>query len=263
MKPLQKFLKNQIAVSIIAAAIIISAGIISYAIINKGGNNTKTSILDSIMSEDKYFNGDDFNENEYILGNKENKITLLVYSDFECPYCKNLQENTIQKLQKKYSLDENDYKKAKISIVYRHFALSFHDKAPTESNASLCVRELYGQNAYINFINRLYSITPANNGLDLSILPDIAKYAVDEAKNKNQNINKDFDLNELVNCINTMPYNDEFLSNHNDAISAGLEGTPYSLILYKDKDGQLIVQKISGAIETSYFEKIIDKLLKI
>ena len=94
--------------------------------------------------------------------------------------------------KKKYSLDKNDYTKAKIGIVYRHFAQSYHTQAPTEINASLCTRELYGQNAYINFINRIYNITPANNGLDTSILPDIAKFAVDEAKNNNQFIKKRF-----------------------------------------------------------------------
>ena len=46
-----------------------------------------------------------------------------------------LQEDTIQKLQEKYSLDKNDYTKAKIGIVYRHFAQSYHTQAPTEINA--------------------------------------------------------------------------------------------------------------------------------
>ncbi len=263
MKTAQNFLKNQIAVAILAAAIIISAGIIAYAIINKGGNNTKTSALDSIMNGDKYFQGEKFKEGEYILGNNKNDITLVVYSDFECPFCKMLQEDTIQKLQKEYALDDKDHSKAKIGIVYRHFAQSYHDKAPTEINASLCTRELYGQNAYINFINRIYNITPANNGLDLSTLPDIAKYAVDEAKNNGQIVKKDFDTNELVNCFNNNTYNAEFLANSNDAIEAGLDGTPYTIILYRDDNGQLIVQKISGARDVSYFETIINKLLKI
>ncbi len=263
MKTAQNFLKNQIAVAILAAAIIISAGIVTYAIINKNNNNTKTSTLDSIMNGDKYFQGTDFKENEYILGNNKNDITLVVYSDFECPFCKMLQEDTIQKLQQEYSLDSKDHTKAKIGIVYRHFAQSYHDKAPTEINASLCTRELYGQNAYINFINRIYNVTPANNGLDLATLPDIAKYSVDEAKNNGQIIKKDFEKNELVNCFNNNTYNDEFIADSNDAIRAGLDGTPYTVILYKDGNGQLIVQKISGARNLSYFESVINKLLKI
>lgn len=260
---MKNFLKNQTAVSILAAAIIISAGIVSYAIINKGGSNTKTSALDSIMNGDKYFQGEDFKEGEYILGSDKNDITLVVYSDFECPFCKMLQEDTIQKLQQEYALDTKDHTKAKIGIVYRHFAQSYHDKAPTEINASLCTRELYGQSAYINFINRIYNVTPANNGLDLATLPDIAKYAVDEAKNNEQTVKKDFDTNELVNCFNNNTYNDEFMANSNDAIEAGLDGTPYTVILYKDGNRQLIVQKISGARDISYFETVINKLLKI
>lgn len=263
MKTAQNFLKNQIAVAILAASIIISAGIIAYAIISKGNSSTKTSALDSIMNGDKYFQGAEFKENEYILGSNKNDVTLVVYSDFECPFCKMLQEETIQKLQQEYSLDSKDHTKAKIGIVYRHFAQSYHDKAPTEINAALCTRELYGQNAYINFINRIYNVTPTNNGLDLATLPDIAKYAVDEARNNGQTVKKDFDTNELVNCFNNKTYDAEFIANSNDAIEAGLDGTPYTVILYKDGNGELIVQKISGARDLTYFESIINKLLKI
>lgn len=263
MKNLKNLFKNPVSVSIIFGAILIALSIIFYAFITKNNISSKTDLLDSVINGDKYFQGLDFKDNEYILGNTKNDITILVYSDFECPYCKMLQENTIQKLQKEYSLDENDYSKAKIGIVYRHFALSFHTKTPTEINASLCARELYGQNAYINFINRIYNITPANNGLDTSTLPEIAKYGVEETKKNGQNLKKDFDSNEFLNCWNNNTYNSEYLSDANEATLAGLDGTPYTIILYKDNDGQLIVQKISGARDLSYFESIINKLLKI
>jgi len=263
MKGVKKFLKNQIGTAILAGAIIIAAGIVSYAIISKDNTNNKTAALESIINGDKYFQGLNFKDNEYILGNAKNDITLVVYSDLECPFCKMLQEDTIQKLQKEYGLDDKDHTKAKIGIVYRHFAQSYHTQAPTEINASLCTRELYGQNAYINFINRTYNVTPANNGLDLATVPDIAKYAVDEAKTDGQSVTKDFDSEEFLNCWNNNTYDAEYEADSNDALEAGLDGTPYTVILYKDGNGELVVQKISGARELSYFESIINKLLKI
>ena len=118
---------------------------------NKNSNNDKGDTLINLMNVDKIYKGKEFKDSEYILGNTKNKITILVYSDFECPFCKMFQEQTIQVLQKKYT-------KGEIGIVYRHFAQSYHDKAPNEINASLCTRELYGQNVYINFINRIGSM---------------------------------------------------------------------------------------------------------
>ncbi len=264
MKNIKNFLKNQIALSIIIAGLLIALGLIGYALINNSSNsNSKNDVLDSLINVDKFFAGKEFKNSEYILGNTENDITIVVYSDFECPFCKMLQENTIQKLQEKYLIDQKDISKGKIGIVYRHFAQSYHDKAPTEINASLCARELYGQNVYANFIDRIYSVSPTNNGLDLSLLPEIGKFAVDTSKSKNQSIKKDFDKNEFVKCFNDKTYNSEFTENMQDAITAGLEGTPYSVILYKEKDNQMIVSKISGMKDVKYFETIIDKLLKI
>lgn len=260
---IKEFFKNQVAVAIIIGAFLIALGILGYAFINKDNNKSSNDDLSSIMNQDKLFQGKDFEDKEYILGNKNNDITIVIYSDFECPFCKMLQENTIQKLQEKYSLDKTDLTKGKIGIVYRHFAQSYHDKAPTEINAAFCARELYGQSVYKNFINRIYSLTPANNGLDLSLLPDIASFSVNEAKENKEAIKKDFDKAEFVKCFSDNTYNDFLQSDMQDAIKAGLDGTPYTLVLYKEKDQNIVVTKVSGAKEVGYFETIIDKLLKL
>lgn len=265
MKSLKKFLKNQIALAILLASLILAGGIVAYALISKNSNgeNSKAALLDSILNQDKYFSGIPFQENEYLLGNPDNNITLLIYSDPECPFCKMLHNNTVLDLEKKYILNEKDHTKAKIGIVYRHFALSFHTQAPLEINALLCARELYGQSAYLNMLDRIYEITPANNGLDLATLPTIAEYAVNKVKNDQQNLKKEFKAEEFQTCYNQNTYNAEFEADQDDALKAGLDGTPYALILYKDKDNQLIVQKISGARDINYFTNILDKLLKI
>lgn len=257
---MNKFLKNETNLAIILGALLISISIISYGFINKGSN--KTDSLTNLMTVDKIFQGRDFKDDEYILGNNKNKITIVVYSDFECPFCKMLQENTIQILQKGYA-NGKDYSNAKIGIVYRHFAQSYHDKAPNEINASLCARELYGQNVYINFINRIYSITPTNNGLDQNLLPDIANFAIEEAKQNKLNYKKEFDKEEFLGCVKAKVYDAELQADTQDAIEAGLDGTPYTLILYKSGNGNIIMNKISGAKDVGYFEKVINKLLQV
>lgn len=258
---MKKFLKNETNLAIIIGALLISVAIVAYGLINKNSNK-QGDTLTNLMNVDKIFQGKDFEDNEYILGNNKNKITILVYSDFECPFCKMLQENTIQILQKEYA-NSKDFSDAKIGIVYRHFAQSYHDKAPNEINASLCARELYGQNVYINFINRIYSITPTNNGLDPKSIPDIANYSVEEAKKEKQDYKKDFNKEEFVACLDKKVYDIEFQNDAHDAIEAGLDGTPYTLILYRDGNENIVINKISGSKEVGYFEKIINKLLKV
>ena len=261
---IKEFFKNQIAVAIVLGSFLIAIGILGYAFINTNNNKGNSNdALGNIMNQDKIFQGKDFEDNEYILGNKDNDITVVVYSDFECPFCKMLQENTIKKLQEKYSLNNTDITKGKIGIVYRHFAQSYHTKAPTEINAAFCAREIYGQSVYKNFINRIYNITPANNELDLSLLPDITSFAVNEAKENKEFIKKDFDKSEFIECLNKNTYNNELIEDMKDAASIELDGTPYTLVLYKDNDENIIITKISGAKEANYFENIIDKLLKL
>jgi len=255
------FYQNKIPVSIFISALIITLAILVFAVLNNSKQN-KSNILENLMNQDKYFAGLPFKNNEYILGNTKNDITVLVYSDFECPFCKKLQEEAIKKLQDEYKLKDN-YSQGRIGIVYRHFAQSYHDKAEKEINASLCARELYGQNTYIHFINRLYEITPANNGLDLALLPDIANYAINFSKNKKEKVKTDFNLNEFNKCLNNKTYNQEFLDDYQDAENVGLDGTPYIIILYKDENKNLIIHKESGARDLKYFKVIIDKLLKI
>lgn len=257
---MKKIFKNEMTVAILLGALLISISIVSYGLINK--NSNKGDTLTNLMTVDKIFQGKNFKENEYILGNNKNKITIAIYSDFECPFCKMLQEETIQVLQKKYS-NGKDYRDAKIGIIYRHFAQSYHDKAPNEINASLCARELYGQNTYINFINRIYSITPTNNGLDQNLLPEIANFAVTEAKQNKQEYKKEFEMEEFMNCLNAKIYDAEFKESTQDAIDIGLDGTPYTLILYKNGNDNIIMNKISGAKDSGYFEKIINKLLQV
>lgn len=258
---MKKFFKNETNLAIIIGALLISIAIIGYGLINRSSNKDGGTLA-NLMTVDKIFQGKDFKDNEYILGNNKNKITILVYSDFECPFCKMLQEQTIQILQKEYSNGKN-FSDGKIGIVYRHFAQSYHDKAPNEINASLCARELYGQNVYINFINRIYSITPANNGLDPKSIPDIASFSVEQAKQEKQDYKKEFDKDEFTACVTKKVYDPEFITDAQDAIGAGLDGTPYTLILYKDGNDNIVINKISGAKDVGYFEKIINKLLKV
>ncbi len=64
---------------------------------------------------------------DHILGNKNAPITIIEYSDFQCPYCSILSP-VIADLVKQYPDD--------IQVIFRHFPLSIHSNAQLASFAS-------------------------------------------------------------------------------------------------------------------------------
>ncbi|MBF0628887.1 MAG: DsbA family protein [Magnetococcales bacterium] len=65
-------------------------------------------------------------------GDAKAPITIIEFSDFECPYCRRAQA-TIKKVQEAYG--------DKIRMVFRHYPLPFHTKAPKASEAAQCAAE--------------------------------------------------------------------------------------------------------------------------
>lgn len=68
----------------------------------------------------------------YIKGDKNAKVKIMEYTDFECPYC-NRSFPTIEALLTKYG--------NKISLEYRSFPLPFHANAQKAAEAALCAGE--------------------------------------------------------------------------------------------------------------------------
>jgi protein-disulfide isomerase len=62
------------------------------------------------------------------FGPADAKVTLVEFSDFQCPYCSKAAQTT-QKIKEKYS--------SKIRFVFRQFPLPFHDKAHAAAEAGL------------------------------------------------------------------------------------------------------------------------------
>ena len=174
-------------------------------------------------------------DKDWIRGRKDAKITLIEFSDTECPYCKKIHP-TLKRI-----VEENP----EVRWVYRHFPLvSLHPKAPKEAEALECAGELGGNDAFWAYLDRLFEITPANNGLDLNELPNIAKYV---------GLNE----NKFKECLDSGKYAKKVQDHYNQAVAAGGRGTPYSIII--TPDGNKI--PISGAVSYTQLKQLIDSLL--
>lgn len=71
-------------------------------------------------------------DNEHVLGNADAKVTIVEYSDLECPFCRRFYEGAYQSIKKDYI----DTGKAK--LIFRNYPLEFHPYARLFATAAEC-----------------------------------------------------------------------------------------------------------------------------
>jgi len=85
------------------------------------------------------------------LGKDNAKITMVEFSDFECPYC-NRFEPTVKQVLQNYPDD--------VKFTYRHFPLSFHQNAQKAAEAYECAKE---QGSAFEMHDALFELARASN----------------------------------------------------------------------------------------------------
>lgn len=151
---------------------------------------------------------------DHVRGNPSAPVTLIEYSDFECPFCKSF-HSTVKK-----AVDES---KGQVKWVYRHFPLDeIHPvKARKEAAASECAAELGGNDAFWKFADRFFELTPSNNKTDIdTVLPRIAgEIGLNEA--------------QFASCLASGRHDRRVEEDYQNAIASGGRGTPWSIIVSK------------------------------
>jgi protein-disulfide isomerase/tRNA A-37 threonylcarbamoyl transferase component Bud32 len=79
-----------------------------------------------------------------VWGAREAPVTIVLFSDFECPFCKRLEQGAIEDLKQRYGPD-------KLRIVRKDFPLAFHKNARPAALAGETVLRLGGSSAYWRF----------------------------------------------------------------------------------------------------------------
>lgn len=184
--------------------------------------------------------------NEHLLGNyADAKIFIVEFSDLECPYCKQFHPIVHQ------IVDES---KGKVAWVYRQFPLDkpnaqgniLHSKGGPEARGAECMTELGGNDAFWKYTDKIFDITPSNNGLDLSVLPSIAaSFGVDK--------------NKFNDCIITDEIKAKVEAQYQDGVTAGVTGTPTSYVV--DTSGK-IIDMVGGFKPYKDLKEQIDQDLK-
>jgi protein-disulfide isomerase len=183
-------------------------------------------------------------DNDPVMGDKNAPLTLIEFSDYECPFCKRAFTDVLPELKKAY-IDTG-----KVKLVYRDFPLSFHANAQKEAEAAECARSQSNDATYFKFHDQIFTqSTVGGTGLALTELPVIAK-------------NLGLNVNQFQQCLDSGKFKDEVAKDIADGTAAGVSGTPSWIIGKSSKDGQIEGQLIVGAQPFSSFKTAIDGLLK-
>lgn len=173
---------------------------------------------------------------DHIRGNPDAPVVIIEYSDTECPFCKQF-HGTMKRI-----VDEYD---GKVAWVYRHFPLDqLHSKADKEAEALECAGELGGNNAFWRYADRIFEVTPSNNGLDLAELPNIAAYV-------------GLDRASFNACLESGKYVQHVEDEYQEALATGGRGTPWSIVI--GKNGKKY--PLNGAQPYDNVEQLIEQAL--
>ncbi len=175
---------------------------------------------------------------EHIRGNAKAQVSIIEYSDFECPFCRR-HVPTMKLILRKY--------RGKVNWVYRPFPLSaIHPNAMDAAEAGECVAELKGNDAFWKFHDLLFRRAETNGGLTAALIPAAAK-SVGTRK-------ADFDA-----CMK----NDRHLARIEAIVNAGTEagvsGTPANFVVV-NKTGEW--ETVMGAVPAETISEVVDRAFK-
>ena len=161
----------------------------------------------------------------HVRGDFKVPITLVEFSDFECPFCEK-HFPTVNKILSSYP--------GKVRLVYKHFPLSFHQNSQKAAEASECADE---QGKFWEYHDELFKNQQAG-------------FSVDKFKQWAADLN--LDSEQFNDCLDSDKYKNKVQADYQEGGAKGVQGTPATFV-----NGKLV----SGALPYESFSQIIDQEL--
>lgn len=224
--------KNFLALAILVAGVMISGSLL-YS--GKAGSGSGAA---QIQQQPDAQGGTKVNvsiDDDPTLGDKNAKVVMIEFSDYQCPFCRTWWKDTFNQLKKEY-IDTG-----KVFFVYRDFPLSFHPMAEPSAQASECAND---QGKYWEFHDKLF-------GEQEKLGQGTVTFTNQDIKNWASQIG--LNSAKFNQCLDSGKYKDEVAGDVSDGTAAGVSGTPSFFI-----NGRLIV----GAQPYSSFKAVIEEELK-
>ncbi|HLD70520.1 MAG TPA: DsbA family protein [Negativicutes bacterium] len=231
-----------VSLSIVAGAVIISGAIIysgskpsAGPALNNNNPTPQPGVPVTVSMDD-----------DAVLGNANASVTLIEFSDYECPFCKRHFTDVYPQIKKDY-IDTG-----KVKMVFRDFiAVPSHNPlATTQAEAAQCAKDQGGDSAYFAFHDQIFAKTTSNgNGMPVSELSNIARAV-------------GLNVGTFDQCVSSRKFKAEVEKDQADGAAAGITGTPSFVVGKSSADGKVTGKIIVGAQPYSAFQAAIEEALK-
>jgi protein-disulfide isomerase len=230
--------KNSIALPIGLAAVLISGSMI-YLGMQIGDSSQGGTVIADIAKEEgpSQITMEEVADDDAFLGDKDAPVTIVEFSDYQCPYCRRHATETFDLIKEAY-IDTG-----KVKYVFRDYPLDFHKDSFGASLAAECTRDQKGDEAYFAMHDKIFG-GQVSLGTGTVEIPEESLFAY--AKELS------LDMNEFTECYEDEKFKDEIMADLSDGKAYGVTGTPGFII-----NGVLV----SGAQPFSTFESIINEQL--
>ena len=173
--------------------------------------------------------------NEEFLGRPDAPLTLVEFTDYECPFCRRFQASTWPRLKHDY-VDTG-----KLRFIVRDLPLPFHAAAGPAAEAAHCAGE---QGKFWPMHEALLS---GSTGLEPQGIERRARAL-------------GLDMQRFEACVAAQKYAARIAHNAAEADALGLEGTP-AFVLGRAIEGQLRGERLEGALPYQDFEAALQREL--
>ncbi|MBT3586450.1 MAG: DsbA family protein [Halobacteriovoraceae bacterium] len=166
-------------------------------------------------------------DNAPTAGKSDAKVTLVEFSDFQCPFCAK-GSKILGEIKKKYG--------KKVKIVFKNFPLPFHNHAELAAEAGLCANE-QGSRFFWKYHDKVFG--------------DQSKLAKDGLVSSAKAIG--LDGKKFTACLDSRKFRAQVKQDMEDGKASGVKSTPTFFV-----NGKMI----NGAHPVDVFSELIDQELK-
>jgi len=169
------------------------------------------------------------NESDHVRGNRDAKVTIIEFSDFECPFCARLHP-TLARI-----IDEDK----DVKWIFRHFPLTSHSRAFGAAVASECIAKLGSNDTFWNFADTVFA---DQRKLGNTLYEEMARTA-------------GIDTSAFNTCTKDKIIASEVQTDLDEVIDIGGRGTPFVVVV--TASGKLTT--FSGALPYEQIKSLVDQ----
>ncbi|OHA63384.1 MAG: hypothetical protein A2842_01485 [Candidatus Wildermuthbacteria bacterium RIFCSPHIGHO2_01_FULL_48_25] len=145
-------------------------------------------------------------EQDHIRGNPDAEVTLVEFSDLQCPFCRSFHP-TVQQALEEYG--------DTIRWVYKHFPLdNIHPEARPAAEAAECVWKQKGDEGFWAFADKVFE---EQDRIGSTLYREVAE-------------SLGMDIAKYDTCVSQRTYEDKVEQDYQQGLRAGVTGTPGSYV---------------------------------